>query len=213
MGQANIKWQEVVCKNCGKAFKKKPKKKTLFCSPACSQQYRKEEKHPSWKGDKRINYQVVKCPKEFKEMAFANGNVRLHRLVMAQKIGRPLQKKEVVHHLDENIQNNAPENLELFETNSSHRSKHMEAIKLKTKGAKVSVKCPQEFQQMSWGENRVYLHRLVVAKALKRCLNSKEIVGHKDFNLCNNSLENLLLFENTKEYRRYLETSDRGQKE
>lgn len=48
------------------------------------------------------------------------GTVLEHRLVMAKKIGRPLEDGEVVHHIDGDKQNNAPDNLELHGTPHSH---------------------------------------------------------------------------------------------
>ena len=49
--------------------------------------------------------------------------VREHRLVMEKKLGRYLLPSEVVHHIDDNKQNNDPENLELFSRNSDHLAK------------------------------------------------------------------------------------------
>jgi hypothetical protein len=43
-----------------------------------------------------------------------------HRLVMEEKLGRMLDKSEVVHHLDGNIRNNHPDNLQMFSANSVH---------------------------------------------------------------------------------------------
>ena len=53
-------------------------------------------------------------------LADAQGYVREHRLVMEQKLGRRLEPGEVVHHIDEDRTNNAPENLELFTSNGEH---------------------------------------------------------------------------------------------
>jgi len=39
---------------------------------------------------------------------------------MAESLGRPLTKQEVVHHIDGNKQNNYIENLELFHNNAEH---------------------------------------------------------------------------------------------
>lgn len=52
--------------------------------------------------------------------ANSNGYVRENRLVMEKLIGRFLTREEVVHHKDDNRQNNAPENLQLFATNADH---------------------------------------------------------------------------------------------
>lgn len=52
--------------------------------------------------------------------ANSNGYVLVHRLVMEKKLGRALIDCEVVHHVDGNKRNNAPENLELFSHNAEH---------------------------------------------------------------------------------------------
>lgn len=52
------------------------------------------------------------------------GYVREHRLVMETKLGRVLQPGEVVHHLDENKLNNAPDNLALFPSMAAHIRHH-----------------------------------------------------------------------------------------
>lgn len=53
-------------------------------------------------------------------LADSQGYVREHRLVMEKKLGRRLLPGEVVHHIDGDTANNAPENLELFASNGEH---------------------------------------------------------------------------------------------
>jgi hypothetical protein len=62
------------------------------------------EKHWNWKGGHitRSGYRIT----------YRNGRRDYeHRLVAEEAIGRPLEKGEVVHHIDGNRANNAPENL------------------------------------------------------------------------------------------------------
>ncbi len=47
-----------------------------------------------------------------------------HRVVAEEMLGRPLKPGEVVHHIDGNKQNNAPENLMVFESSSAHLAFH-----------------------------------------------------------------------------------------
>ena len=47
-----------------------------------------------------------------------------HRLIMEKKIGRPLTKKEVVHHLNGDKKNNKIHNLMLFPNQKAHASFH-----------------------------------------------------------------------------------------
>jgi hypothetical protein len=57
--------------------------------------------------------------------ANSNGYVREHRLVMESVLGRYLTSDEVVHHIDGNKANNAPENLHLYASNAEHKRDDM----------------------------------------------------------------------------------------
>ncbi|NBW13466.1 MAG: hypothetical protein EBR82_36215 [Caulobacteraceae bacterium] len=85
--------------------------------------------NPAWKGGvtyfrKHGNYKPIKyvrCPEEFLVMARKDGYVMEHRLLVAQAIGRPLLRSEVVHHRNHDPQDNAIANLELFASNRDHK--------------------------------------------------------------------------------------------
>jgi len=47
-----------------------------------------------------------------------------HRRIAEEKLGRPLRKGEVVHHIDGNKQNNAPENIEVLPSQAEHARLH-----------------------------------------------------------------------------------------
>ena len=49
-----------------------------------------------------------------------------HRIVAEQILGRALRPGEVVHHLDGDKRNNAPENLIVFPSQSEHTKWHLE---------------------------------------------------------------------------------------
>ena len=60
------------------------------------------------------------------ERRWDNGKRRwvyTHRQVMAEKLGRPLESGEHVHHINGNQKDNRPENLEIVSL-STHMSKH-----------------------------------------------------------------------------------------
>jgi hypothetical protein len=87
------------------------------------------ENNPAWKGGitlfkKKGNYKnvrYVRCPKEYLGMARKDGYVMEHRLFMAQRIGRILDRMECVHHIDHDPTNNEINNLLLFPCNRSHK--------------------------------------------------------------------------------------------
>jgi hypothetical protein len=77
--------------------------------------------NPAWKGGRMIDktgYVLILMPDH--PEANRHGYIREHRLVMERMIGRLLLPAEVVHHKDDDRQNNSPDNLELFATNAEH---------------------------------------------------------------------------------------------
>lgn len=81
-------------------------------------QYKRGKEHYNWNGGKQIDkngYIIVlmRNTDKYFEMARNEGYVFEHRLVMAKKLGRPLTKYEIVHHINCNKADNRIENLEL----------------------------------------------------------------------------------------------------
>jgi hypothetical protein len=79
------------------------------------------EKHRDWKGGRipdKNGYILVHQPDH--PYANSGGYVREHRLVMEQRLGRYLDPKEIVHHLNGDRADNRIENLELFASNGEH---------------------------------------------------------------------------------------------
>ena len=85
--------------------------------------------NPAWKGGvthkrRQGNYihpPMVRCPPHLAAMARSNGYIPLHRLVMAEWVGRPLTRAECVNHIDHDTSNNERSNLELWPTNRDHK--------------------------------------------------------------------------------------------
>lgn len=67
-------------------------------------------------------YLVIKMPEH--PMARVDGYVYIHQLQAEKKLGRKLNKKECVHHIDENKFNNDIENLMVFKTKGDHTAFH-----------------------------------------------------------------------------------------
>lgn len=80
----------------------------------------KSEEAFNWKGGKRINHQgYVLIYKPEHPLAFPNGYVLEHRVVMEEHIGRRLEPWEDIHHKNSNRTDNRIENLELM-THGEH---------------------------------------------------------------------------------------------
>lgn len=108
-----------ICETCNKTFIRQsyPSKEKLskhkYCSNRCAGlavggDFRKAV-------SRRIDsngYVMIKIPNN--PMARINSWVPEHRLIMSQIIGRPLIRKEEVHHINGNKQDNRPENLMLL---------------------------------------------------------------------------------------------------
>jgi len=77
--------------------------------------------NPRWNGGKRItSIGYIKILKHGHPLCDIHGYVYEHRLVMEAYLGRYLDPKEVVHHIDKNRQNNSIDNLILFENSGKH---------------------------------------------------------------------------------------------
>lgn len=121
---------EYHCLNCGKTVRtyRSPSSVKLFtpkfCSLSCLGEYQRGMNNPAWAGGKHLQagYYVVWIPDH--PYADCKGYVYEHRLVMEQIIGRFLRPEEVVHHIDKNKTNNAPDNLMLFKDQSVHIKYH-----------------------------------------------------------------------------------------
>lgn len=69
-----------------------------------------------------MGYLQEYCPDH--PLATRMGYMMQHRLVAEAVLGRRLLREEVVHHEDENKQNNSPENLWLFPSQAAHLRHH-----------------------------------------------------------------------------------------
>jgi hypothetical protein len=95
--------------------------------------------------------------------AYATGRIQEHVFVMSEMLGRHLTALEVVHHKDENKQNNASENLQLFATEAEHRAHHV-ALRALANGGVCSSR-----QARNTPEGRK-LHNAISRKAqAKKC--------------------------------------------
>lgn len=88
--------------------------------PQCRTKHQWGERNPSWRGGRQRSpqgYILVNLPPDhrFREMGQTNNRVVFeHRLVMAEYLGRPLIRRETVHHRNGIKDDNRIENLELW---------------------------------------------------------------------------------------------------
>lgn len=103
---------------------------------------RRGERNVAWNGGRRIDedgYVLIHAPQH--HLADGGGYVREHRLVMEQKLGRPLAQGEVVHHIDGDKANNHPDNLELFADNGQHLRREWEKPEWRAHQSSIRRKC------------------------------------------------------------------------
>jgi hypothetical protein len=65
------------------------------------------------------------------------------------------------------------------------------------------VRCPQEFISMARKDGYVMEHRLIMAQHLDRNLSRVEVVHHVNHDVTDNRIENLMLFDNNAEHKRF----------
>lgn len=104
------------CKNCGEEYTPSKKTKKLFCSIRCHYEWRCPigSVRPAGNG-----YMIIKVAKgtpgaHWRYGQDSNQWMLEHRYVMQVSLGRPLEKRENVHHINGKRDDNRPENLELW---------------------------------------------------------------------------------------------------
>ena len=117
----------VKCEKCGVDVIKSPSNKTKrnFCSPQCLMKTLNSELNPTRMND-RTREKLRKARLgigEGKSYPKMYGRHE-HRVNAEEKIGRPLKRREVVHHIDGNRQNNNLENLMVFPSQREHAAWH-----------------------------------------------------------------------------------------
>lgn len=80
----------------------------------CHLKGRIREENNSWKGGKTINRGRLYLYKPEHPDSGQNGYILESRLIVSNLIGRSLKNTEIVHHIDSNINNNEPSNLQLL---------------------------------------------------------------------------------------------------
>lgn len=80
--------------------------------------------HSQWKGGRGVKSGYWTVYIENHPRKLNNGRIFEHILVAEKKYGRPIGKKEPIHHIDFNRLNNNPDNLYLCQNNKEHMDLH-----------------------------------------------------------------------------------------
>lgn len=124
----NVKYKCVVCGKMAERYIEPSKQKISamkYCSRQCKGKDMSGSNHPMWNGGRKKNdqgYILIYMPEHHE--ADCKGNVREHRIIMEQHLGRRLKQEEVVHHENDNPGDNRIENLKLFKNQAEHKKYH-----------------------------------------------------------------------------------------
>jgi hypothetical protein len=108
------------------------------------------ENNSGWNGGRTISAGgYVSILKPDHPFADVNGRVKEERLVMEKQIGRYLDKKEIIHHINHNKQDNRPENLQIVSSKEHGRIHHLG--NKNRLGKKNSIETRQKISQSNKG--------------------------------------------------------------
>lgn len=109
----------------------------------------KGSNNPAWKGGRvklKTGYVVLNMPEHPNRMKGKNPWVYEHRVAVEKSIGRYLESKERVHHINGNRADNRIENLELLSSQRDHVALHAYgSVDEPTEYERECVKCENKF--------------------------------------------------------------------
>ena len=142
---------KIKCDSCRKETNKKlsaiRRSKTHFCSYSCRSTFLRGIRAANWKGDKlKVGlYMMVYQPDHPKANLY--GRIFEHRAVAEKCLGRRIDTRHPIHHMNEDTIDNRPENLVVCESNAYHRLLHRRLRVLRAGGNpktdKICTRCKQ----------------------------------------------------------------------
>jgi hypothetical protein len=129
--KSNEQKTECICENCGKKFYLYPsrvkngrgKNCSITCKAISNSRNQSGENNYNWHGGTHMKdgYRFIYSPNHPKKNA--TGYIREHIIIMEEKLGRYLEDREIVHHINHIKDDNRIENLMIM-TPTSHMSMH-----------------------------------------------------------------------------------------
>lgn len=117
------------CVVCGASRRVSPSVKAggaRYCSTTCRSKAYQGAGNPKWRGGRITDGHgrvMVYAPGDPHATLMGGTHAYEYRLIASEKIGRPLAKNEIVHHINGDHTDNRPENLEVM-TQSEHIREH-----------------------------------------------------------------------------------------
>lgn len=125
-------YRERTCVHCGAVYQPS-RSSQKYCTTKCYGHAITGPAHYGWKGE---------TFSQGRWFVSVNGKSILRaRVVMEQKLGRPLLRSEVVHHKNGDKADDRPENLELKQTQAQHMKEHAKTFRSETH--KECTRCHQ----------------------------------------------------------------------
>lgn len=124
---------ETYCRPCGKKVAGKKRLGSKAPAVAAANARRRRDRHASWRGGRYVDREgyvmilVVSGLPADGQSGWTKYR-KEHRVVMEKMLGRRLRPGEIVHHIDNDKQNNSEENLLLLSTQSEHRILHFSML-------------------------------------------------------------------------------------
>lgn len=140
---------EITCAGCGRTFvgQVRQDRPTRYCTISCA------STHTAKRGEENVRYNGGLCFHQGRWMICCrDGTVMLYsRGVMAAQIGRLLRSDEIVHHRNEQTDDDRPENLQIV-SRAEHIAMHRSALQAATRRrSRLTVEKVAEIRQRAAG--------------------------------------------------------------